>query len=360
MRTKTKTTLAATVIASTVLLSGCGLFGGGETVEEIDPPQNVSYTDDTEVTDMETETEETEGTSTQDNEEESTETVSRELYLIDHNGLVVPQTVSLPQTNSAARQVLEYLVDGGPVTSMLPDGFRAVIPQDTEVDVKLDGTTIIADFSKEFTEYQPEDEKKIIEAITWSLTQFENIQDVELRINGHTLEEMPVNGTPINDTLSRADGINFDSSEVVDITNTRPLTLYFVAENNGEEYYVPVTRRVSNAEKDNVIAAVNELIDGPSLSSKLLSEFHGDVELLGSSYADGKVTLDFNEAIFGSFEEQMVSKHVLNSLVLSLTEQEGIESVSITVDGKDGIVNEEGKSVSEPVSRPEKVNTGSF
>ncbi len=353
MRDRTKTTIAATVIASSVLLSGCGLFGGDQTMEEIDPPQNVTYTDDVEAVDQEGVEEENSG-------EAVTETIPRELYLIDENGLVVSQTVELPKTDGVAKQVLEYLVEGGPVNQILPSGFRAVIPQDTQVSVNMKGTTVVVDFSKEFTEYQAQDEMKILQAITWTLTQFENIQDVEIQVNGHKLEEMPVNNTPITDSLSRADGINLDSSSVVDITNTKPITVYYIAENNGKEYYVPVTKRISKNETDNIVAVVKELINGPSLSSSLLNDFHGDVKLLGTTYADGKVTLDFNEAIFGSIDQKMISQHVLNTLVLSLTEQPGVESVSITVDGQTGIVNEEGKSVSEPVSRPEQVNTGSF
>jgi germination protein M len=50
----------------------------------------------------------------------------------------------------------------------------------------------------------------------------------------------------------------------------------------------------------------------------------------------------------------------LNALVLSLTEQKGIESVAVTVDGKAEIVNENGEKLTEPVTRPENVNTGSF
>ncbi|MFC4320996.1 GerMN domain-containing protein [Litchfieldia salsa] len=357
MRNKTKYTIASTVIASSVLLSGCGLFGGDQTMEEIDPPQNESYTDDVETVDQE----KTEGNTDVTNDEEAAqETISRELYLIDANGYVVSQAVDLPKTDGVAKQVVEYLVDGGPVSEILPTGFRAVIPRDTEVSVNMEGTTVLVDFSKEFTEYKAEDEQKILEAITWTLTQFENIEDVEISVNGHKLEEMPVNGTPITEKLSRANGINIDNSDVADITSTKPLTVYFIAESDGNEYYVPITKRIDTAEKDNVVAAVNELIKGPGLAGNLFNDIHGEVELLGSSYADGKVTLDFNEAIFGSFEEKMISTHVLNTIVLSLTEQTGIESVSITVEGEKGIVNEAGTSVSEPVNRPEKVNTGSF
>ncbi|MCA1031960.1 GerMN domain-containing protein [Bacillus timonensis] len=353
MRKGTKSKIAASVLSSAILLSGCGLLNGEQNVEEIDPPQDVSYNGDAEKVNGQ-------DTTTNTDDEATTDTVMRELYLIDSNGLVVPQTVALPKTDGVAKQVLEYLVEGGPVAELLPNGFRAVLPQDTQVDVNMKEDTIIVDFSKEFANYQAEDEMKILQAITWTLTQFENIKNVQIRINGHELNEMPVNGTPVSEGLNRADGINLDNSTVVDITNSRPVTLYFLAEHNGKEYYVPITRRIKNSEEDNIFAVVNELIKGPSYSSNLLSDFQANVKLLGATYVDGKVTLNFNEAIFGSFDEKMISKHVLNSLVLSLTEQSGVESVSITVDGSSEVVSEDGKPLTEPVTRPEKVNTGSF
>ncbi len=356
MRKITKSAIAATVVTSTVLLSGCGLFGGEEEVKQMDPPKNEAV-DETVAKGDNSETEATEAT---DQEEATTETVKRDLYLIDNSGLVVPYTVDLPKTDAAARQVLEYLVAGGPLNEILPDGFRAVIPQDTVVDVKLEDGTITADFSKEFGTYNPEDEAKILQAITWTLTQFDNVNNVVISVNGYKLDEMPVNSTPIPTDLSRADGINIDNSGVVDITNSRPVTLYFYVQNEDAEYYVPVTKRIENTGDDRVSAVVNALIDGPNMSSNLISEIHQDVKLLGAKVEDGNVTLDFNEAIFGSFNEKMISKHVINSLVLSLTEQPEVKSVAITVNGSEDVVTEDGKSLTEPVTRPANVNTGSF
>ena len=97
------------------------------------------------------------------------------------------------------------------------------------------------------------------------------------------------------------------------------------------------------------------------MSSKLLNEFRAEVKLLEDPQVkDGLVTLDFNESIYNSFEEKRISEHVLNTLVLSLTEQPGIEGVAVTVNGKADLVDEKGKKITEPVTRPEKVNTGSF
>ncbi|MEK5270839.1 sporulation protein [Aeribacillus pallidus] len=352
--------VTAAVLATFVLLSGCSSFGSKSSKQEIDPPQDITYLEDGDQLDQQLDS----AKSASDKEESSKETVKRVLYLIDKNGMVVPQTLELPNTKEVAKQAVEYLVAGGPVSNILPNGFRAVLPEDTVVkgvDIK-DGTAIV-DFSNEFTNYKPEDEEKILQAITWTLTQFKNINKVKLWVNGHELKEMPVNGTPIGEGTTRKDGINIDTSDAVDITDTHPLTVYYIGEEGDNVYYVPVTKRISNEEKDEVVAAVNALVEGPDRSSGLLSEFQSEVKLIEKpKYEDGQVTLNFNEAIYGSYDEEkkIVSNHVINSLVLTLTEQEGIEKVALKVNGKQDLVNEDGKSLSEPVSRPENVNTGSF
>lgn len=338
------------MIISSVLLSGCGLLGG-EKQEKIDPPQTVTYTDEGTIT------EETTGEESVDKEVVEG-AIMTELYLFDKNGYVVPQTLPLPKTESVAKQALEYLVSDGPITEILPNGFAAVLPMDTEVSVDVQDKTAIVNFSNEFKNYKPENELKILQAVTWTLTQFDAIEKVKLKLNGHDLNEMPVAGTPIGKEVSRENGINIDTTDVVDITSTKSATVYFLAGDEGTHYYVPVTRRVQN---NNIAGIVGELVRGPSYSSALLNDFSPEVELVEEpKVADGVVTLNFNESIYGSFEEKIISQHLLNTLVLSLTEQNGIESVEVMVNGKAELVQENGEKLTSPVTRPENVNTGSF
>jgi germination protein M len=348
---KTKTAIAVTVLASSMYLSGCGLFNSDKK-EQIDPPQKVSYGQNVG------------GKGNKKvNVDAKENSIMTELYLLDKNGYVVAQTVPLPNNKSTAKQALEYLVKDGPVENLLPNGFQAVLPANTEVSVNIKDGKAIADFSNDFKKYKANDEEKILESITWTLTQFDNIKKVEIRVNGHTLSQMPVNGTPINpDGLSRKDGINVDTSGVADITNTHPLTVYYIADDNKNNvYYVPVTKRISNTETNDIQAVVSALAKGPNAESNLVSGFVPDVKLLSEPKVEnGKVTLNFNEEIIGSFEEKMIPEQVLKPLVLSLTEQPGIESVAVEVNGSTKLVNEQGNPLTEPVSRPEKVNTGSF
>ncbi len=331
-----------------VILSGCNWLAGNK--ERIDPPQSVTYEDDLEGTDGGTSSEET-----------AENTVQTELYLIDKNGYVVPRTFSLPNTQGVAAQALEYLVAGGPVSERLPQDFRAVLPPGTEFSVDVRDGIATVDFSKEFSGYAPEDEQRIVQAVTWTLTQFDSIKGVKLRLNGKDLSEMPVDKTPLPDVLTRKSGINLEQPDVVDIANTKPVTLYYIAQTDHDSYYVPVTKRVKGTEKDLAARVVEELIKGPAYDSKLFSLFNPDARLVEEpKIEDGVVTLNFNENILGSYDKKLINENLLNMIVLSLTELDGIEGVSVEVNGDKNLVNEDGKNLTEPVSRPKKVNASGF
>lgn len=360
-KNRNKTMITALILSAALFtLGGCGLLDGKGT-EEIDPPQTVTYTEEGKTSKNE-KSEGTKGKKENKAEEAAESTVMTELYLIDKHGYVVPQSMALPGTKSVAKQALEHLVKDGPVTEMLPDGFSAVLPAGTEISVDMDGETAIVNFSNEFKNYEEKDEQKIMEAVAWTLTQFDAIEKVRLKLNGNELTEMPVAGTHIGDGLTRGKGINLDTTEVVDITNTKALTLYYLAGEEGAYYYVPVTRRVGKESGNDIENIVNELAKGPSYTSNLLTEFVPDVALIDEpTVVDGKVTLNFNEFVYGSFDDKkIISDHLLNTLVLSLTEQKGIESVSVMVNCEAELVKEDGEKLSEPVTRPENVNTGSF
>ncbi|MBD3108392.1 GerMN domain-containing protein [Bacillus sp. AGMB 02131] len=347
------------LLSFAIILGGCGLLKGGN--QEIDPPQSESIIEDESA--LEESGVETEDKDVSDSKETADQSVMTELYLIDKNGYVVPQTIALPSQQGVAKQALEHLVADGPVTDLLPNGFRAVLPAGTQVDVDIKDGKATVDFSKEFANYNSEDELKILQAVTWTLTQFDSVETVKLQMNGHELKEMPVNKTPISENLTRANGINIDTSSTVDITNSTAMTLYYLGGDDSNYYYVPVTKRVDVKGNDMVSAVVKELVKGPGSSSKLLTEFMPDVALLTEPKIDkkeAKISLNFNENIYGSFDENIVSQSLIDVLVLSLTEQKGIESVEVLVNGKASLVTEDGKELSAPVNRPEKVNRSSL
>ncbi|SFP72762.1 GerMN domain-containing protein [Salibacterium halotolerans] len=347
---------AAAVLTVPFILQGCG-FGSDEAGNMDEPPEEV--TEEIAWEDFEEAAQEDESSSSGDEKKTAEEeTVERELYLIDENGMVAPQTFSLPKTEGVLKQSLEHLVSGGPISQMVPNGFQAVLPPGTEVDVRLDENgTAVTDFSPEFRDYEPEKEQAVLQAVTWTLTQFENVNDVSFQINGYQQETMPVNGTPIGETYSRDQGINLDSGSVSDMTDSSSVTVYFLSQVGENSYYVPVTRRISGDEEDNKLdAAMNELVRGPSPDSNLHSVFREGTTLAEPSQVKQQTaSLFFNEGLL-SGQNGSVSQQALHAVALTATELEGVENVELNVEGAEEVLRVNGKSLDEPLARPALVN----
>ncbi|MFC4388316.1 GerMN domain-containing protein [Gracilibacillus marinus] len=350
------------VLVSTFLLTGCNAFKGEQTLEPLDPPPEDAVITD-ELTEIQEELENTEGDESAEEEEISEEevpsstTVSRVLYLLDENGLVVPHEVDLPQPSSkeVAKQVLEYLVKDGPVSNMLPTGFEAVLPAGTEVlqlNLEADGTLII-DLSEEFGTYQAGEEQKILEAMTYTLTQFENVERIKLWINGESLEEMPVNGTPIKQGYSRANGINVQNAEAVDLMESKATTLYFPMQGEDENiYFVPITQHVEYDATNEYASIIDVLLDGPSFDLPLENYINTGSKLAEAPIVnDGVLSLQFTETILENSEKSLLADEVMQSLVLTLTENEKIEAIEVSIENHEQVVNEAGQPYTAPVTK---------
>src|SRR5699024_9643155 len=353
-----------------ILLAGC--FKGEQTMEEMDPPQDAEAVDQSsqESDESEQESDEPEqqlGTDKEeadanDEEQDEMETAARQLYLIDVNGMVVPQTLELPNidSNEVAKQVLEYLVKDGPVTSILPNGFQAVLPAGTEIlglRLEADGTMIV-DVSEEFKDYEPEEEAKILEAMTYTLTQFENVDKIKLWINGHPQDEMPVDGPPISDGYSRTNGINIIDSDALDLMNSHAVTMYFTTEHNDTRYYVPTTQHVEDTHNNICYAMVQALLDGPSYDTNVIHVFNTETALVDEPVLnDGVLELVFNQSILKDQDEAIISDEVMETLVRSLTEDPSVEALNVKVENVDQIVSENGEVYDEPVNKESFVDS---
>ncbi|TBL81688.1 GerMN domain-containing protein [Paenibacillus thalictri] len=280
------------------------------------------------------------------------------IYAKDDKGFVAPVTIDLPKTESVAKKALEYMVDGGPGGKSLPAGFTELIPQGTEIkaiNIMKDKKLAIVDFSKRFTDYNLQDERKILEAITWTMTGFPSVEKVQLWVEGKALKEMPVNGTPLDEPLGRTMGINIEKPESVEYGQSTPVTLYFLSQGkNNYQYYVPVTRLVKRT--DNIAqAVVDQLIAGPDAKKGLAAVFASGAEVLQLKQADDLITVNFSDKLLGP--DKKAPAEGLKAVVLSLTENAGLQTkVQVMVNGDMKVSTTDNQSYAKPVSRPSNLN----
>lgn len=342
MKRKTMLRLAAIVTVTAMLSTGCSLINKKNGAQAIDPPPTGADAVATSGVPV-----------TTDGGRQVT------LYYKDPQGLVAPVSVSVPKTLEVARKSLEYMVDGGPGSAVLPQGFQALLPKGTVVkglDIKADSKLAVVDFSKEFNTYKAQDERKVLEAVVWALTELDNVEKVSIRVEGKELTQMALGKTPVDSEMTRAMGINLEFASGTNLGQSVPVTLYFQNKTpDNFSYYVPVTRMVKRT--DNVAqAAVEELIKGPDAGKGLASVLAPDTGLLQAqvSQDNSVVTLNFNDKLLGS--DKLVPASAAQALILSLTQTTGASKVQLMVNGDAKIAASDKTSYAKPVAAPVHIN----
>ncbi|RXT14669.1 GerMN domain-containing protein [Ammoniphilus sp. CFH 90114] len=347
--------VSLSLTTTAILLSGCGLFGPEQTVgpQPIDPPhmsQTGPVGDSKEVT-LNLNPEQGQAS---DTTAEAAQMIAMPVYMMDPDGYVVPISLQLPKAEGAAKQVLSHMVKGGPVELMKPEGFTPLIPEGTKIlgmTIK-DGVATI-DFSPEFKNYEAKNEQKLIDAITFALTSFDTIKEVNIWINGYPQDVMPVNGTPIS-SLTRENGINVELANNVQVGNTTPITLYFQGETaDNAPYYVPVTRLIPRTD-NKAMATLEQLIQGPKDGTNLFSSILPTTKVLDVKMENGVAVVNFDDKLL-SYNDGKANPMAMESILLSLTENAEVGAVQFMVNGQMNVMAGE-KDYSNPVSRPIELN----
>jgi germination protein M len=358
---------AVFLIAVPLTLSGCGLFGSESASIDAPPPeveaQMLQTGGDTTldsgvfgpVTQDDTQTTVKSSTKTSQGSASGDRTT---VFLEDGNGLLTPVSLSLPKSkdSSALKNSLLALVSKGEYASSVPEGFQGVLPAGTEVkDITVDkSNTAVVEFNAEFNNYNAADERKILEAITWTLTGQDDIKSVQLWVDGKKLTEMPLQGTPLDRPLSRTMGINLPKQGPL-LMNSSAVTVYFSTTSpDGIQYYVPVTRFVP-AGQEQLSAALNELIAGPE-SGNGLEMVMTEGTILDSVEAgqNGVVTVSLTDDMFA--DGKGVPAEMLESVVLTVAQNSDDSLVQIRLNGKESITDTDNMDYSKPVSAPEYLN----
>lgn len=334
-----------------MLLSAVILIAAGCSKKEapqIDPPQQSYGMSDEELAQMV-------GFFDDDLEE----TVNVSLFLEDQLGYVVPVSLEVPapEEMAIAKLVLQYMVKDGLYAHALPAGFTPLLPEGTEVlgmDIVEGEKLAIVDFSPSFNNYDASDERKILEAVTWTLTEFPSIEQVKIWVNGRQLYEMPVAGIPLDEPLTRGMGINIERGDGVYLGQSTPVTLYFQNYTQDfQSYFVPVTR-LTNQTHNKVWTAMEQLISGPQSASDLAPVIPSEVQILDIQQSDDLISLYVSDSIFDA--NNRAHTESLQAMILSLTENTDADKVRIMVDSHVEVISLDDQNFSQPVFRPAQYN----
>lgn len=258
------------------------------------------------------------------------------IYLLDTNGYVARTTIKSENLDSkeTALDVAKGLIIDGEKSHIIPNGFRAIIPAGTEIlGLNLENKTLTINFSKDLLNINEKDEEKMIEAIIYSLTSIEGIDKVTIQVEGKTLENLPHSKKNITFPQDKKYGIN----KKYDLTTTSSIesyTVYYVCQQNDDQYYVPVTKYINNKGEDKIKIIVDELSTSPIYETNLMSYLDTNVVLKDYSLEENQLKLNFNEAIL-SDNNKHILEEVIYTLGLSMEENYNVKTVMLFVNNQE-------------------------
>ncbi len=255
-------------------------------------------------------------------------------YFKDAKDYLVPVMKRIPWEEGIAKTTLLNMVDSEELRSSLADtGLKPIIPMGTSLKgISIDGDTGLCkvDFSEEIRDIESnKDEENLIKGIVYTLTEFPNIKEVQIMVDGKIIPVLK-HGFPIDKPLRR-ENINLvgkledGSSKVV---------VYYKGEAKEEkEYFIPVTIPTL-APISNVYTALDMLFSGPPKDLGLRTDIPEGFKFSGVEIKDNTAFVDINLKEGASPLDDKAMNDVMKNIGLTLGQFEEIETVELLLDGQ--------------------------
>lgn len=241
------------------------------------------------------------------------------LYYPNAYGCVVPVSAQ----GIVEGNVLDYLTYSEDTAAALaPYGLKPALSQGASVSVALNGGEATVDIVG-FSPASEREERAAVESILGTMLARGDVDSVRVLMDGG---EKTVFGTDISQVFT-----DFSPNEEQGVYSktAQGITLYFMDADTLQ--LVPVTRYTT--EKPDMETAVGEFIKGPKQGLNLINGLSGEVSLLEIGETEQGVALNFSRNFASIMEQEDLERGVLAALGKICTQFEGVENVSILVEG---------------------------
>ncbi len=253
-----------------------------------------------------------------------------QVYLLDEDATLIPYTLGIEEgldLNQRVAEVLRLMTIGNePV-----QGVRGLLPNNAQLEnCTLQGSQLSLYFPENFRNYDPKTEMRLLEGLTWAVTQFDEVSEVLLYLAGEPLTHMPQLSTPVPLPLNRQIGINNFENTVNRLHDSHSLTVFYTRQKNGSSVYVPKTLRISN--QTSLQDKLSSILADIGVFSQLKQPLAGTpLTVLDCSLDEDLLTINVSGEILD--EEKKVNEELVTSLLLSIQSSLGVSQVQLQVDG---------------------------
>lgn len=258
------------------------------------------------------------------------------IYLLDNHNYLARTTVAISniEIEKKAKDLLNILIKDSSGESKVPNGFKSIIPSNTEIkSLELVNDIIKVNFSKELLDVSEEYEEKVIEAIVYTLTSIEGVNKVIIYVDGDVLSKLPKTKINLPSTLDKSYGINKEYN-ISSFKNINSVTVYYVSKFNDDTYYVPVTKYM-NDDREKIKIIIEELASAPLYNTGLMSYLNSNISLLASEQEVDTLSLVFDDYLFNDANSKNILEEVIYSISLSVGDNYDVKEVIFEVNNEE-------------------------
>lgn len=267
--------------------------------------------------------------------EYTTDIANSSIYLLDENNYLVKTKILLD--NEKVEDNIKSIINNLTISdeSKFPDNLESIIPKKTKLNsLNIENDSVTLDFSKELLKVDEDLSIKLIEAIVFSITEIDDINKVNIKVESIPLETYPNSDRKLIQPLTREIGINSEYTYNT-LDNITKVVIYYGEDINDDIYYVPVTKYLNNNDnKDKINIIVEELTTSYIYEDNLKSILNENTKLIDKELVnDDLLILNFNSALFDNNSE--IKEEVLYMLSYSVFANYSINTINFRVEGKD-------------------------
>ena len=233
-----------------------------------------------------------------------------------------------------ARELLSILIQGGNSEDKLPNGFKAILPSETKIlSLNYDNGLIKVNFSKDLLDIAESMEEKMIEAIVYTLTSVDGVEQIIIYVEGDILTKLPKTKVNLPSTLDRSFGINKEY-DITSMKNINMVTVYYINKYNDNYYYVPVSKFV-NDDREKIKIIIDSLSSYPIYNNNLMSFLNYNTKLLSTTQDLETMRLEFNSYIFSDYDKKKILEEVIYTISLSVEDNYDVNELIFTVNNEE-------------------------
>lgn len=260
-------------------------------------------------------------------DEEKEEFYLKTVVYRDKDNTLVPVSLNFMNQMDIEEEVLNR-IDMMKSDELSAKGLYPLLSPDLKVNhIDLDQKVFTLDFNDVL--YANRDALDIIEALTFTLCDYDEVDSLKLQVNGKDIDTIPNSDITVS-SLTHSIGLNnFDETTYL-LHHTYPVMIYHIKEIEDHNYYVPTTTRI------------NETVPIKEQVSTILSLINSQIKCIDATLTNNKLDVVLDPSLL--LEDGTIDKDLLNMMTLTLSSIKDVKKVNIEINNE-SLVNEKVSSI---------------